>query len=162
MKFIAFIASLLPIEKMDIGGFLNKSNKERYLRSGSKVDDEPKRQREESPDVSCRESPTSPGNVFAESLKSNEFVQILMNCLKNLEKEVKELKDLASSKNTNQIKGERQLLDLKDSVDFISNKFDDFECDRLEKEKIIKDLKEEVTYLKEKVDDIAAETNKQE
>ena len=109
-----------------------------------------------------RESPTSPGNVFAESLKSNECVQILMNCLKNLEKEVKELKDLASSKNTNQIKGERQLLDLKDSVDFISNKFDDFECDRLEKEKIIKDLKEEVTYLKEKVDDIAAETDKQE
>ena len=109
-----------------------------------------------------RESPTSPGNVFAESLKSNECVEILMNCLKNLEKEVKELKDLVSSKNTNQIKGERQLLDLKDSVDFISNKFDDFECDRLEKEKIIKDLKEEVTYLKEKVDDIAAETDKQE
>ena len=147
---------------MDIRGFLNKSNKKRDLSSGSKDDDEPKRQREESPDVSCLESPTSPGNVFAESLKSNEFVQILMNCLKNLEKEVKELKDLASSKNTNQIKGERQLLDLKDSVDFISNKFDDFECDRLEKEKIIKDLKEEVTYLKEKVDDIAAETDKQE
>ena len=51
---------------------------------------------------------------------------------------------------------------MKDSVDFIFNKFDDFECDRLEKEKIIKDLKEEVTYLREKVDDIAAETDKQE
>ena len=64
-----------------------------------------------------------------------------MNCLKNLEKEVKELKDLASSNNANQIKGKRQLLELKDAVDFISNKFDDFKRDRLEKEKIIKDLK---------------------
>ena len=90
---------------MDIRGFLNKSNKKRDLSSGSKVDDEPKRQREESPDVSCLESP---GNMFAESLKSNECVEILMSCLKNLEKEVKELKDLASSNNTNQIKGERE------------------------------------------------------
>ena len=43
-----------------------------------------------------------------------------------------------------------QPLDLKDAVDLISNKFDDFERGRLEKEKIIKDLKEEVTYLREK------------
>ena len=109
---------------MDIRGFLNKSNKKRDLSSGSKDDDEPKRQREESPDVSCLESPTSPGNVFAESLKSTECVEILINCLKNLEKEAKELKDLASSNNANQTKGERQLLDLKEAVDFISNKFD--------------------------------------
>ena len=143
---------------MDIRGFLKKSNKKRDLSSGSKDDDEPKRQREESPDVSCLEAPTSPGNVFAESLKSNECVEILMNCLKNLEKEVKELKDLASSNNANQIKGERQLLDLKEAVDFISNKFDDFERDRLEKEKVIKHLKEEVTYL----DDITAETDRHE
>ena len=65
-----------------------------------------------------------------------------MNCLKNLKNEVKELKDLASSNNANQIEGERQLLDLKDAVDFISYKFDDFERNRPEKEKIIKDLKE--------------------
>ena len=146
---------------MDIRGFLNKSNKKSDLSSSSKVD-EPIRQREESPDVSCLESPTSPGNVFAESLKSNECVEILMSCLKNLEKEVKELKDLASSNNANQIKGERQLLDLKEAVDFISNKFDDFERDRLEKEKVIKYLKEEVTYLRGKVDDITVETDRQE
>ena len=147
---------------MDIRGFLKKSNKERDLSSGSKVDDEPKRQREESPDVSCLDSSTSPRNVFAESLESKECVEILMNCLKNLEKEVKELKDLASSNNANQIKGQRQLLDLKETVDFISNRFDDFERDRLEKEKVIEDLKEEVTYLTGKVDDITAETDGQE
>ena len=52
INFIAFIASLLPIEKMDIRGFLNRSNKKTNLSSGSKEEDEPKRQREESPDVS--------------------------------------------------------------------------------------------------------------
>ena len=47
INFIAFIAFLLPIEKMDIRGFLNRSNKKGDLRSGSKEYDEPKRQREE-------------------------------------------------------------------------------------------------------------------
>ena len=51
----------------------------------------------------------------------------------------------------------RQLLDLKDVVDFILYKFDDFERNRLEKEKIIKDLKGKVTNLTRKVDDITAE-----
>ena len=39
---------------------------------------------------------------------------------------------MASSNNANRIKGEKQLLDLKDAVNFHSNKFDDFERDRLE------------------------------
>ena len=51
----------------------------------------------------------------------------------------------------------RQLLDLKDVVDFILYKSDDFERNRLEKEKIIKDLKGKVTNLTRKVDDITAE-----
>ena len=77
---------------MNIRGFLNRSNKKRDLSSSSKEDDKPKRQRKES---LCLDSPMSPGNVFAESLKSNDCVKILMNCLKNLEKEATELKDLA-------------------------------------------------------------------
>ena len=54
--------------------------------SGSKEDGEPKRQREESLNVSCLDSPTLPGNMFAETLKSNKRVETFMNCLKNLEK----------------------------------------------------------------------------
>ena len=79
-----------------------------------------------------------------------------------MEKEVKEWKDLASSNNANQIKGERQPLNLNDAVDFISSKFHDFERDGLEKEKIIKDLKDKMTYLREQMDDIAPEKDKQE
>ena len=85
-----------------------------------------------------------------------------MNCLKNLEKEVKDLKNLASSNNAYQAKGEKQLLDLKDAVGFIPNKFDDFERDRIEKEKNIKDLKEELTYLRGNVDNTTAEADRQE
>ena len=64
-----------------------------------------------------------------------------MNCLKNLEKEVKELKDLTSSNNANQIKGERQLLDLKDAVNFISNNCDDLEREKTGKGKNYKRIK---------------------
>ena len=117
LESINFVASLLLIEKMDIQGFSNRNNRKRDLSSGSKDDDDPKRQSEESPDVSSLDSPTSPGNAFTKSLKLNECVEILMNCLKNLEKEVKELKDSASSNNANQIKDDRLLLDLKDAVD---------------------------------------------
>ena len=47
-------------------------------------------------------------------------------------------------------------------MDFIFNKFDDFERDRLEKGEIITALKEEVTYKRGKVDNITAETDRQE
>ena len=42
---------------------------------GSKEDDEPKRQREESSNILCLDSPMLPGNMFAESLKSNECLE---------------------------------------------------------------------------------------
>ena len=129
------------------------------MSSGSKENDELKRRREESPDVSRLDSLILPSNVFAESLKSNEYVEILMNCVKNLEREVKKLKDLPPSNSANQIKRERQLLELKVTVDFISNKFDDFERDRLDKEKKLKYLKERVTYLRWKVDDLTPGKN---
>ena len=93
---------------MDTRTFLNKSNRKGDLSSSSKVNGKTKQQREESPEVLCLDTPTSPGNVFAESLKSNDCVEFLMNCLKNLEKELKEIKDLASSNNANQeVEGER-------------------------------------------------------
>ena len=64
-NYINFIASF-------ICSFLNRSNKKRHLSSSSKEDEKPRQQREESPDVSCLDSPMSQGHVFAESLKLNE------------------------------------------------------------------------------------------
>ena len=47
---------------------------------------------------------------------------ILLNCFKNLDKQVKELYTLAQSKNEKHIKGEKQLLDLTESINFMTKK----------------------------------------
>ena len=47
------------------------------------------------------------------------------------------------------IKGEKQLVDLAESVKFMTSKFDELEKDWKEKEKIINNLKGEVSYLSE-------------
>ena len=73
--------------------------------------------------------------VFAEGLKSPECDSILFNCLQNLEKEMKILRDIAQTTQENQIKGTMQLTDLQESVNFINEKFQEYEQDRREKER---------------------------
>ena len=69
-------------------------------------------------------------HIFAESLKSPACVQILFNCLRNLEKQMKEIFVLAKSTQEQKIKDEKQLNDLHDSVQFVSDKFKEYEEDR--------------------------------
>ena len=128
---------------MDISKFFAKK---RDLSDQSNNGDEPKWLREESSASSS--SPDSPSDVFQESLKSPDCMKILLNCFKNLDKQVKELHILAQSNNEKHIKGKKQLLDLTESINFMTKKFDDYEKDRAEKEKLIKDLREEVSSLK--------------
>ena len=49
------------------------------------------------------------------------------------------------------IKGEKQLVDLAESVKFMTSKHDELEKDRKKKEKIINNSKGEVSYLSEKL-----------
>ena len=51
-----------------------------------------------------------------------------------------------------QIKGDKQLEELKSSVEVMSDKFDEYEKDCKEKEKIINGLQNEVSFLKERTD----------
>ena len=92
---------------MDISQYFAKK---RDLSDQSSDGDEPKRLCEESSASSS--SPDSPSDVFQESLKSPDCMKILLNCFKNLDKQVKELYILARSNNEKHIKGEKQLLDL--------------------------------------------------
>ena len=92
---------------MDISKFFAKK---RDLSDQSSNGDEPKRLREES--SASNSSPDSPSDVFQESLKSPDFMKILLNCFKNLDKQVKELYVLAQSNNKKHIKGKKQLLNL--------------------------------------------------
>ena len=134
--------------------------KKRDLSDQSNDGDEPKRLREESSASSS--SPDSPSDVFQESLKSPDCMKILLNCFKNLDKQVKELYVLAQSNNEKHIKGEKQLLDLTESINFMTKKFDDYEKDRAEKEKLIKDLREEVSSLKNEHEQLKSDVENQE
>ena len=131
---------------MDITKFFK--SKKRDLSKNSNPKEDAKRQREESPsenpNVSVLDISKTPRNVFEESLKSEDCVKILLSCLRNLEKEVKDMQKLALSNNNNQIKGEKQLGDLSESIKFMSGKFDEFEKERQEQKKVIQELRGEV------------------
>ena len=79
---------------MDISQYFAKK---RDLSDRSSDGDEPKRLCEESSASSS--SPDSPSDSFQESLKSPDCMKILLNCFKNLDKQVKELYILAQSNN---------------------------------------------------------------
>ena len=100
--------------------------------------------------------------VFTEGLKSPECVSILFNCLQKLEKEMKILGDIAQTTQENQIKGTTQLTDLQESVNFINEKFQEYEQDRREKEREIKELKENISTLSKRLDDLDSVIDRQE
>ena len=100
---------------MNNGEYFDRRNKKKDLSDQSKPEEDPKRQYEKGPHVSCLENPTSPRNVFEERLKSDDCIQISINYLKNQKKEVKELRSLAKSNHENQIKGQKNLQNLSDS-----------------------------------------------
>ena len=64
------------------------TKKKREQSSQSVDGNDSKRPREESNNSTS--TPTSPGDVFEESLKSPDCVKILVNCMQNIDKENKE------------------------------------------------------------------------
>ena len=85
-------------------------------------------------------------DVLAESLKSPECIEILFNCLRNVERQTKDINS-AHSTQDHQIKGKKQWIDLTEPMIFLSDKFKEYEEDRAKKDKIIQDLKSEVDSL---------------
>ena len=75
---------------------------------------------------------------------------ILLNYLKNLEKEVKAIRSLVYQNRQTQIKGKQSLADLSKSVKFVTDNFDEYEKERKEKNKIVKKLNEKVFALTER------------
>ena len=130
----------------DITKFFPSSSKKRDLSDTSKTDEDPKKIREASSASFADE-----GDVFNEGIDSLGCREILFNCLKNLEAKVMEIHEQGNENKNMHIKGENQLVDLAESVKFITSKFDELEKDRKEKEKIINNLKSEVSYLSEKL-----------
>ena len=72
---------------MDITKFFGR--KKRKFNSQSVDGNDSKRPREES--NNSTNTVTSPGDVFEESLKSDDCAKILVNSMQNIEKQIKEL-----------------------------------------------------------------------
>ena len=85
-------------------------------------------------------------------MDSPERLQILFNCLLNVEKSVKEINEMQEKTQSSQIKGELQLKDLSEPVEFITKKFDQYETERKEKEKIINDLQGKLSEMSNEIE----------
>ena len=75
---------------------------------------------------------------------------------------MKEISVSSEETTANQIKGEKQLSDLTDSVQLISDKFDEYEKDRKAEDELIMKLQTQVTELTEKVSNLSVQVGKQE
>ena len=111
---------------LDITNFL-KSKKQDLSNNSEEGGESSKNQRIGSLNDSSVSDSTE---VFAEGLKSREWVSILFNCLQDLEKEIEILRDIAQKTQENQINGTTQRVDLQGSVNFINEKFQEYEQDK--------------------------------
>ena len=73
-------------------------------------------------------------NIFPEGLSSPDCVAILVNCIKNVEKQSVEIFAKTEETKNSQIKGEQHLMELHKSVTLISEKFDGYEREKIERE----------------------------
>ena len=89
-------------------------------------------------------------DVFNDGLDNEDCRGILLNCVKNLEKEVEIIRRLVDQNRLTHIKGEQSLADLSKSVKFITDTFDEYEKEHEEKTEITKKLNEKVSALTER------------
>ena len=82
--------------------------------------------------------------------------------MQNLEKQVGQIFKMLEKTEDRQIKDECQLIHLAKSVDFITQKFDEYEKDRREKDAIIVTLQSELESANMKVEDLGKKMDRQE
>ena len=96
-----------------------------------------------------------PDDVFTDGLSSPNCAKILINCLRNIETQVKDLYDCFDVLKNSHIKGEKQLDSVNESIKHLSDRFDAYEEERDKQNKKIKVLEEKVEKLEnESVDDL--------
>ena len=90
----------------DISKFFEKASKKRDLCGQSKTCEDPKKMRDDKSSIGSLTDIAD--DVFAECLKSPEWIEILFSCLRNVERKTKDIYTLAHSTQENQIKDEKQ------------------------------------------------------
>ena len=91
-----------------------------------------------------------------------DCVKILLSCSRNLESELKDIRKLGLSKYNNQIKGKKELVDLSESIKFMSDKLDEFQKERKEQKNVIEELRGELCSLNKKRNCITEQVDRQE
>ena len=103
------------------------------------------------------------GDVFKDSLNSEDCILILKRFMENIKKKMEESCITTKNAKESQIKGELQLVSMNKRINFISEKFDEFEKDRHEKDDIIKNLsKKKTSKMVQRVDELEKLVNRQE
>ena len=126
-----------------ISQYFGKNPKKRGLSDGSKTgDDDSKKPREDSSG-----SYTDKADILEEGF-SADCRKVLFNCLKNLEQKINDLYMLANINKEMGTKGDKQLIDLTSSVEFLTFEFNELEKERKEKHELINSLQIQVSFLK--------------
>ena len=99
--------------------------------------------------------------VFQQTNSTKDISEKLAS-LRKLEAKIAEIYHFCNKTKSMQIKGDKQLAELMESVQHMSDKFDDFGKDRKEMEKTINNLKGEVSTLKGRVETLEKESDDQE
>ena len=110
--------------------------------------------------LNTRRASDIPDEIFTESLKSPDCVNTLFSCIKNVEKQITQIFESTNEIKEGQIKGEKQLAELTEAIDFSSNKFDEYEKDRKEKEERIKTLEDCLINMSKRVDSLSGQVDK--
>ena len=90
------------------------------------------------------------------------MLTFLLSCIKNVEKQITQIFENTKEMKEGQIKGKKQLAKLKEAVNFISNKFDEYKKNRKEKEERIKTLGDCLINMSKQVDSLSGQVVKQE
>ena len=136
----------------DIIKFFQRGTKKRDLTNKSETGEDPWKIREGNLDCSqISQTSDIPEDVFTESFNSADCLNV--SRIWNV-----------SSKETkaSQIKGEKQLSDLTDSVQVISDRFGEYEKDSKAKDELITKLQAQVTELTDKVSNVSVQVDEQE
>ena len=123
-------------------------SEKRDLSDKSRNGEDSKKHRENSDSAS-----SLPDDVFSEGFDSPECGKILINCLKSVELQVKELFVLHEDTKNSEIKGEKQLDSLADTLELLAAKFDELEKDHEKKDKKISELEKRIESLESKLGD---------
>ena len=142
----------------DTTKYFDRNSKKRDLSDNSNQEESSKKLKDGS--LNTSRASDIQDEVFTESLKLPDCVNILFGCIKNVERQTTQIFENMKELKSRQIKGEKHLAELTKAIDFIPNKFEEYEKDRKEKEERIKTLEECLNNMSKRVDSLSSQVDK--